>query len=307
MARFTLRQLECLAMVGQHGSIAAAATALRLSPSAVTGALNELERILGVQLTIRRKAHGVSLTPSGRYVVSEARNLLQSAADLEIMAGEGGKVVRGQVTIGCYSPLAPTVLTELLDEFGTRFPQVDIDFRADTQQNIHQLLQAGELDLAIVYDFGLPDGTERTLLAATEPTVALPADHRLASNRSVALAELVDEPMILLDVPPSREHTESLFTAAGLAPWIRFRTTDFEVTRSMIARGMGYAILVQRPAANLSYEGRELVTRPIHPVARKVRIMLVRGAAVRLSRAAQAMHDLAVELHPEAEHTGGWQ
>ena len=71
--------------------------------------------------------------------------------------------------------------------------------------------------------------------------------------------------MILLDVNPSRENTEMMFSAAGLSPWIRFRTTDFEVTRSMVARGMGYAILVQRPFADLSYEGKPLAVRPIHP------------------------------------------
>ena len=85
---------------------------------------------------------------------------------------------------------------------------------------------------------------------------------RLAEKAKVALAELVNEPMILLDVNPSRENTEMMFSAAGLSPWIRFRTTDFEVTRSMVARGMGYAILVQRPVADVSYEGRPLAVRP---------------------------------------------
>lgn len=299
MARFTLRQLECLAMVGQHGSIAAAAQALMLSPSAVTGALNELERVFNTQLTIRRKAHGVSLTPSGRYVLAGARGLLQSADDLQAMAGDAGAELRGQVSVGCYSSLAPTVLTELLDEFGKLHPGVQVDFVAGTQQLIHRMLLAGELDLALVYDFGLPDGLQRTALASTEPTVALPAGHRLAAKEKIALAELVDEPMVLLDVPPSREHTDMLFAAAGLTPWIRYRTSDFEVTRSMVARGMGYAVLVQRPAGNLSYEGRALVTRPIHPVVRKVRISLVRAEAVHPSQAAQAMHDLALRLHRE--------
>ncbi|WP_313811843.1 LysR substrate-binding domain-containing protein [Glutamicibacter sp.] len=298
MPQFTLRQLECLATVGQEGSIAAAAAALNLSASAITGALNELERVLNTQLTIRRKAHGVSLTPSGRYVLQEAQGILQASQDLQQMAHAAGTLLAGRVRVGCYSSLAPTVLPELLAAYSSRYSQVEVDFFAGTQQEIFQRLANGTLDLAFVYDFGLPEDVERTTLYMTEPNVLLPPDHPLARSAKVSLAQLAEEPMILLDVPPSREHTEALFEAAGVSPWIRYRTADFEVTRSMVARGLGYAVLVQRPAADVSYEGLELAVRSIHPVTRRVRITVVRAQSVRPSKAAAAMFDLALELHP---------
>ncbi|MFL4478969.1 LysR family transcriptional regulator [Paeniglutamicibacter sp. ORCA_105] len=297
MARYTLRQLECFVAVGEQGSIAGAAAALMLSPSAITGALNELERAFNAQLTIRRKAHGVSLTPSGQYVLSQARGLLHAATDLQVMAADAGNTLRGKVVIGCYSSLAPTLLTELMAEYGNRHPEVELDFFAGTQQEIHERLLSGELDLAIAYDLTVPPGLTRKRLREAVPVVVLPADHPLAALDTVALAELVDEPMILLDVNPSRENTEMMFSAAGLTPWIRFRTTDFEVTRSMVARGMGYSILVQRPAVDVSYEGRPLVVRQIHPAVRHVPISMVWSEGVRLSRSAEAMLELSLELH----------
>lgn len=297
MSRYTLRQLECFVSVGEHGSIARAAAALMLSPSAVTGALNELERAFDSQLTIRRKAHGVTLTPSGHYVLTQARGLLNAATDLQLMAADSGNTLRGRVAIGCYSSLAPTLLTELMAEYGRRHPDVGLDFFAGTQQEIHEKLLSGELDLAIAYELTVPNGLNHELLREAVPMVALPVDHRLATQDKVTLAELVDEPMILLDMNPSRENTEMMFSAAGLTPWIRFRTTDFEVTRSMVARGMGYAILVQRPVADMSYEGRPLVVRSIHPTVRNVPISMVWQEDVRLSRSARAMLKLAVELH----------
>ncbi|GAA3328582.1 LysR family transcriptional regulator [Paeniglutamicibacter sulfureus] len=289
--------MECFVAVGEQGSIAGAAAALMLSPSAITGALNELERAFNAQLTIRRKAHGVSLTPSGQYVLSQARGLLHAATDLQVMAADAGKTLRGKVVIGCYSSLAPTLLTELMAEYGNRHPDVELDFFAGTQQEIHEKLLSGELDLAIAYDLTVPPGLTRKRLREAVPVVVLPADHPLAALDTVALAELVDEPMILLDVNPSRENTEMMFSAAELTPWIRFRTTDFEVTRSMVARGMGYAILVQRPAVDVSYEGRPLVVRQIHPAVRHVPISMVWSEGVRLSRSAEAMLELSLELH----------
>lgn len=297
MARYTLRQLECFVAVGDHGSISAAAQALLLSPSAVTGALNELERIFGTQLTIRRKAHGVTLTPSGRYVISQARSLLSAATDLQSLAGSSGTELRGRLVIGCYSSLAPTLLTELLAEFGAEHPGVDVDFHAGTQQEIHRMLLSGELDVAVAYDLAVPAGLAKRKLTELVPAVVLAADHPLAGRDHLALAELVAEPMILLDVNPSSENTQMMFSAAGLEPWIRFRPTDFEVTRSMVARGMGYAILVQRPAGDMSYEGRPLRVLPIHPAIRRVSVSMVWPESTRLSGAAEAMLALAERLH----------
>lgn len=305
MAKYTLRQLECFVAVGEHGSISAAAEALLLSPSAITGALNELERIFNSQLTIRRKAHGVSLTPSGDYVLDKARGLLHAANDLQAMASEAGAELRGKVAIGCYSSLAPTLLTELMAEYGLRFPSVELDFHAGTQQEIHQMVISGELDLAIAYELTVPPGLERKKLCDAVPTVVLAADHPLAGQQVLALAQLVNEPMILLDVNPSRENTEMMFSAAGLAPWIRFRTTDFEVTRSMVARGMGYAILVQRPHADVSYEGRALAVRPIHPAVRHVPISMIWNGRVSPSRSAEAMLELALEIHRPVHRNRG--
>lgn len=297
MAKYTLRQLECFVAVGECGSISAAAQTLLLSPSAVTGAINELERAFDSQLTIRRKAHGVSLTPSGQYVLEQARGLLNAATDLQDMASAAGQTLRGKVAVGCYSALAPSLLAELMAEYVQRYPHVEMDFYAGTQQEIHRMVLSGELDLAIAYELTVPPGLERKRLIDAIPSLVLAADHPLASRERLALADMVHEPMILLDVNPSRENTEMMFSAAGLSPWIRFRTTDFEVTRSMVARGMGYAILVQRPFADLSYEGKPLAVRPIHPAVRHVPISMVWNSRVRLSRSAEAMLDLAIELH----------
>lgn len=297
MARYTLRQLECFVAVGERGSIAAAAETLLLSPSAVTGAINELERIFDSQLTIRRKAHGVSLTPSGQYVLEQAKGLLNAATELQDLASAAGQTLRGKVVVGCYSSLAPSLLAELMAAYVQRYPQVEMDFYAGTQQEIHAMVLSGALDMAIAYELTVPPGLERKRLMNAIPSLVLAADHPLASKEHLALADMVHEPMILLDVNPSRENTEMMFAVAGLSPWIRFRTTDFEVTRSMVARRMGYAILVQRPFADLSYEGKPLAVRPILPAVSEVPISMVWNSRVRLSRSAEAMLSLALELH----------
>ena len=107
MPDFTLRQLECFVAVADHGTIARAAEALHASPSAIGAAVEELERHLGQRLTVRRRAHGVSLTTAGRTLLPQARGLLSSARDLA--PARGGRL-SGRLTVGCYQTLAASLL-----------------------------------------------------------------------------------------------------------------------------------------------------------------------------------------------------
>jgi DNA-binding transcriptional LysR family regulator len=84
----------------------------------------------------------------------------------------------------------------------------------------------------------------------------------------VTLEALVEEPMILFDLPPGGEYFTSLFTEAGLDPLVRYRTTSYELVRGLVARGLGYSILSQRTRISVSYEDRPFVTRDLagdHP------------------------------------------
>lgn len=286
--------------VAEHGSLVGAAEALIVSQSAVSGALNELERVFGSQLTIRRKAHGVTLTPSGDYVLEQARSLLNLAGDLELHAAHSGEQLRGPLVVGCYLSLAPTLLARLLSSYSERHPHVELDFFAGTQTEVQQRLASGRLDLAIVYDMGLSADMEFRKFETGTPALVLSADHPLASQERIELSQLANDPMILLDVNPSRENTMMMFSDAGVQPRIAFRTTDYEVTRSLVGRGMGYTILVQRPAGDVTYEGRPLAVRPIHPPVRPVPIVMAWNAGVQLSQRSLAMLDLAGELYPES-------
>jgi DNA-binding transcriptional LysR family regulator len=297
MARYTLRQLEMFVSVAKLGSMSAAADALLVSQSAVASALNGLEQAFGAQLTIRRKAHGVGLTPSGRYVLDRAQGLLNAAVDLELHTADAGAQLRGALTLGCYRTLAPTVLAALIDAYSQIHPFVELDFIVGPQSEVQAGLRSGKLDLAIAYDLSMPGGLQSKRLFDTSPSIVLPADHALASRPTLALEDVADEPMILFDVDPSRENTMMMFSSAGLDPNIRFRTSDYEVTRSLVGRGMGYAILIQQPGSSQSYEGRPLAVRHIQPAVRSVPVSIAWPAAIRQSQSVAAMVELAMKLY----------
>lgn len=298
---YTLRHLLCFVAVAEHGSITSAAEQLHVSPSAVSGAVDELERVLRTQLTVRRRAHGVTLTTSGHDVLRRARNLLGEAEELELRARDTGEDLRGPLVVGSYHTLAPTVLAELLAAYAERHPGVDLDFISASQADLVDRLARGELDLAVVYDVALPPHVQVHRLYEATPQVVLPADHQLAQDEEhpLPLDLLASEPFILLDLPPSRENTMALFDLAGITPQVRFRTTDYELTRSLVGRGLGYSILVQHPSSSLTWGGRPLATRLVEPRPHPVGVCLAWDAGVRRSRPAEAMLALAQEIHAD--------
>ncbi len=272
---YTLRQLSYLVAAADAGSIAGAAAALLVSPAPLSGALSEQGRARGTPLTVRRRAHGLTLTSSGKAILAQARRLLESAtalaAGVQAPAGE----LAGPITIACYPTLAPVILPPLLAEFGGAHPLVQLEISEVTHDQLRGRIESGEVDLAFVYSTLVPGAPLRRRLYEVPAHVLLPADHRLAAHGTIELQELVDDDLILFDAPPSSEHTLSMFADRGLTPRIRHRTANFEAVRTLVGRGLGYGVLVQRVANDRSYEGTPVVTREISPPVAPVGIDVV--------------------------------
>ena len=308
MSTYTLRQLEYFVAVADAGSISGAAAALHVTPTAVASAMTDLERLLRTQLMVRRKAHGISLTPTGIYLRERARTLIHAADELELATASGGSELAGPLVLGCYATIAPTAIPAVMEWMTATHPKVELTVVTGGQGELPRQLLSGSLDLVIGYDIALPPGLDSALLYRTPPYVLLPVGHSLAGHQVVPLEALAREPQILLDLPPAAEHTLLLFEQAGLIPRIAQRTSDFELTRSLVARGFGYAILIQRPAIDHTYEGLPVVVREIEPASPSggVRVMWPHG--VQLSDRASALVAFAKEhasdLDPRTRRRG---
>jgi DNA-binding transcriptional LysR family regulator len=293
---FSLRQLAHFVAVAELGTISAAADRLFMSPSAVSGSITELERLLGAELCVRRRAQGVTLTPLGRQVLAQARRLLSDAAELTYTA-RGGPELAGPVGIGCFVTLAPTVLPRLLDEMEAAHPRVALDFLEGPQDVLREALLDGRIDAAVLYDMGDLDELDTVVLFEARGYALFAAGHPLARRPVVALADLASEPLVLFDQPPSTDYALSAFRAHGLEPFVRHRTQSSELTRSLVARGRAYAVLVQRPANTSSYEGLPLVEREVVPPLPTVPVVLAWPSGARLSPRARALASVTRRLY----------
>jgi len=289
--RFTLRQLQLFVATCDAGTVTLAAQRENISQSAVSAALAELERALGVQLLIRHHAHGVTPTPAGRQLLAQARGLLQQATDFDRLAVEITEEVTGRIALGCLVTFAPTVVPRLCQQFLEKHPGVDIVLREGGQDELLTLLRNGELNLALTYDLDIPADIVFDPLAELPPSVLLPADHRLAERPEIDLYELASEPYILVDLPMSRDYFRALFLSKGLQPNIAMRSPHLETIRSLVANGFGYSLLNVRPVLDRALDGLPLAIVPLAGDHRPMILGVAALARTRQPKAVTAFHD----------------
>ena len=166
--------------------------------------------------------------------------------------------------IGCYQVFAPYMVPALVARLTKLHPGIGADAGGGgsgppDRQPAPQRHRGGA---AVRLRSGRCD-LQLTPLAELTPYVLLPEGHPLAAAPGIALEELVNEPLVLLDVEPSRDYFLSLFRDAGLEPHIGYRTRSLEMVRGLVGHGLGYSLLATKPANNMTYDGRALVARPL--------------------------------------------
>ncbi len=282
--RFTFRQLEYFVAAGETGSITLASERINISQPSISTAISNLETELGVQLFLRHHAQGLSLTPAGRRLLIEAKGLLAQASHLYEVVSEVTNLVRGQLSVGCMVPLAPMIIPELCHEFTRAFPEVVIRQQERHQEELFDGLRRAEIDVALTYDLQIPKDIEFEPLAVLPLHVVVGEAHPLAARRGVALDEIAAEPLILLDLPISREYFMAAFLTHGLEPTIGARSRYPDVIRTMVANGYGYTLANVRPRSEFSLDGRRLVRLKLEGDHRPMRIGVARLASLGKTR-----------------------
>ena len=294
MAELTLRQLELFSALPDYATLSAAAERLHISESALSQAITSLEKAVGVQLCVRRKARGLQLTPAGQHFAVRARGILRDSQELALELRGGA--LRGPVRLGCFASFATSVIPEILDGFPRRYPEVSVEVTVGDDDDLLPALQSGRLDVAIVYDMLLPMGYAQREIYATELEAILHPAHPLAGRAAVDLADLAAEPLIMYDSSPSTTTTHQAFASRGLRPTVLTSVPQVILVQALVGRGVGYGLLMSRPnSAPFSVEGRPLAVRPLRPSTGLTRVVAIWPEDMSLSPRAAALVEYAVE------------
>jgi DNA-binding transcriptional LysR family regulator len=285
---FTLKQIRYFVAVAETGSITGAGRRLNISQPSVSAAIAELEARFKVDLFIRHHAQGLSLTPAGTRLFKEARNLLDQAEELRQGAVGLGQALEGELHVGCFQTFAPMIMPQLIRAFAAAHPAIAITLHESHVQGVLDGLGAGSFELALTYDLSLGDELSFEPLVPVPLHAILAHNHKLARQEVVSLEQLSLWPMVLLNLPQSRDYFLSLFSARSLRPRISQETPSFETLRGLVASGDGFAVMHSRPKSTQTLDGRRVVYRPIKDKVPPQFLGLARLARLRPTRRAEA-------------------
>jgi len=181
----------------------------------------------------------------------------------------------GRLAIGCYQVFAPYIMPALVARLTKLHPDIELTLVEADQEHLIASLRRNDTEVTLLYDFDLGPELQAEPLAELTPYVLLAEGHPLAAASSIALEDLQNEPLILLDLDPSRGYFLSLFRERGLQPQIGLRTRSLEMVRGFVGHGLGYSLLATKPANNMTYDGRALVSRPLAAAVKNSRLVLV--------------------------------
>ena len=233
-----LTQLNVLAAVARHGSVTEAAKELHYSQPSISHHLARLEAATGARL-IQRVGRGIRLTPEGQLLAGRAAEILGrvDAASVELAARVGLRA--GRVRLAGFQTVLSTLVPKAAAELSRSYPGIELNLVDAHPVEGLQMLRSGHVDIALIFRH---------------------ADTPL-EEEGLRLTHLLDDPLYLIsDQPHPRleDHRESAWVGgcercraatisacgrAGFAPRIAFACDDTVVTQSLVAAGMGVAIL----------------------------------------------------------------
>lgn len=240
--------LRTLLMVMRTGSFADAGRRLGYTGSAVSQQISALERQIRAEL-FERDAHSVRPTAAAEFIASRASAALGALQSLEddITTLLEGSV--GRLRIGSFPTASERLLPAALSEFVKSHPLVNVQLDEGEPKTLVPLLEARELDLALVYRYDLvpkswPREFQATTLLHEELALLLPSNHRLASAETVTLQDLADETWIT-----TREGTamasmlRRVCSTAGFEPRVSYRSNDYDVVQALVRTGLGLTMI----------------------------------------------------------------
>ncbi|MCO5994301.1 LysR family transcriptional regulator [Actinoallomurus rhizosphaericola] len=244
-----VRRLRVLEQVRAHGTIVATATALHLTPSAVSQQLSALARELGVPLVVKQ-GRTIRLTSQAEVLLEHAAAIGAQLERIRADLAEHAAGRSGTVRIGTFATAIGQLVGPALRELRQATPGLRVLVRESEPPTSMERLYAGDLDIVITTEYlGGPTRTDRRYhrvdLLVDPLDVVLPEDSPLAgAPEPLKLADLADEPWISGGSGTAcGQITLSACAAAGFTPDVRHFTHQWSATLGLVAAGEGVELV----------------------------------------------------------------
>jgi len=247
LKQMKLQQLKYMLAIVDNGlNITAAAEKLYTSQPGVSKQLKLLEEELGLQLFVRKGKSLGGVTTAGQHVIERARMIMQEVDNIRSLASDYYDEEEGTLSIATTHTQARYVLPDVIREFRSRYPEVNLNLHQGTSEQIADMVKSNEIDFAIAT--GSHDLFGDLLLVPSyhwDRKIIVPKGHALAAlDRTLTLQDLAEHPLVTYVFSfGGQSSLKRAFAEQGLEPDVVFTARDADVIKTYVRMGLGVGIV----------------------------------------------------------------
>ncbi|MEO6433323.1 MAG: LysR substrate-binding domain-containing protein [Sphingomicrobium sp.] len=297
----TLKQLQYLVALRDHGHFGRAAEACFVTQSTLSAGLRDLETLLGTTL-IERTKRVMRFTPLGLKIADKARLILRESEELADLARVQRQPLTGDLRMGVIPTIAPFLLPAMLPDLRRRWPKLKLFLREEPSQSACTALHRGQLDcvlLAMPYPCG---DTDHADLFDDRLHVAFPPGEAPAAAAIAPGA--IDETRLLLleDGHCLKDHALSACNRPDIRAGAAMLGTSLHTLVQMVDNGLGLTFVPEMALSAGILDGTGVEARRLDSANGSRRIALVwRKSSPRdaeFQALATALRAIAIESLP---------
>ncbi len=259
----TLKQLQYLVALKDHGHFGKAADACFVTQSTLSAGIRELESLIGITL-VERTRRVVRFTALGDRIVEKAHRVLREAEELAAIAQASGKPLAGELRMSVIPTIAPFLLPRLLPKLRSERPELKLYLREETSQAAIESLRHGNVDcvlLALPFPMGELDSE---ILFQDRLYVAFPRDEPSDPPEWIG-PDMIDESKLLLleDGHCLKDHALAACNRPDLRASATMMGTSLHTLIQMVDNGLGVTMIPEMAIAGGLLDHTDITARPL--------------------------------------------
>ncbi|NIW95321.1 MAG: LysR family transcriptional regulator [Phycisphaerae bacterium] len=257
-----LNQLRAFYQVAKCQNVSLAARQLFVSQPAVTAQVKLFEESCGLKL-FKKKGRNLILTDEGKTLFNYSRKIFEYEKKIEDAVAQMKALKKGNLKLGSARTYARYFMPFLLTGFRDAFPDIKIHLdEGSSREMIHSLIELKN-EVVIIAKADDHPNIAYIPFSREELVLILSPNHRLASQDSISLEQMAEEPIIMKD-PGSgtRRLVDGLFSDNGITPNVLMETGDAEIIKLLVQHGEGISFLVKEAVA-IELQEKKLVSVPL--------------------------------------------
>ena len=260
----TLKQLQYLVALHEHGHFGRAADSCFVSQSTLSAGLRELESLLGVTL-VERTRRVVRFTPLGNQVVAKAHRLLREAEELSGLVQSQGQPLSGELRMSVIPTIAPFLLPRILPRLRRERPALKLFLREEPSAAAIESLHHGRAD-CVLLALPFPTGeVEFEHLFDDALFVAFPKDDPRDPPATIDPASIDEHRLLLLeDGHCLKDHALAACNRPELRASATMIGTSLHTLVQMVDNGLGLTLLPAMAIDAGILNQTQIVARPLN-------------------------------------------